>query len=1009
MATSLDSRPLTPDSQLASSLYRATTTIDELTDALTTASRLSSPEPDNVCTCCCGKEECENSKAWAALKAKLESRLVLSAEVGRALLERHEALVRRQGPQPQSEDGDDIAITDSSVDARVAELVKQNAVMEKRLAQALMHTEMSETSKKALLHELEEARTEVARLRSQNARSVGLENRLAMALQEKDDLKQELDSATQRARMTESRVISYREKCTKLQAQVNRLREDLESQRTHRHELSEEILSDARQRLEQLQHHQLGHAADIHDAEVTKVLESLVADNEALKRDNAEYQNLLAAEREELHTLQEELEERRASDTPFRRGHRFTHSGTSNTYHDTSAPLSPTFHIGTAPTGSVLRSRLQSEKAAAKRRSLSAERSRERMSRQPFEPLTPETDRRPISPADSHIPAGSKWTSFAPSRTAYAPSHLSTEVDDAESNLMSLERPRAQKALFLLTRDRGVQTDISWHPGAGIIAPSPIPRPLGDHLSSLDGQSESSSLTDGIHSTAIGTLVERTAHLLNRLTQADALTLTNRLKRQHLLGADVSHLSRTTVNAILNDANALRSHFRPFLEDDKTVTTCTRRDLRAFLKLIKDLFTELGQMRVTLNDVILDPTVAGKVSEMAMNPSKVHAPEGAARDSASGPTGSSWIAPISKLLGLPQNGGNNSTESAASRALSPPARNIGRGRPPRIAPKLQPALSASAMTVNVEFSGTAVGRAVTSTHSAHPGRASDFAISLNTPSTARRADAPAIAQPAPRQEFSKNVMDIFAGAPKPTEGDPWIVVGRPPSSNGLNRRTSLAGTHKTSATATIGRASLRHSTPGKRLSRIVDAVIDSPQLGNGEGADPGSDQSDGPPPALNRALRRGLSDSSIRTTFTQHGDEPHPEPDTMQPADRESVLQALSRRMQSFRFTSATPAPAQVNTTVAGASSLRPRTPSRRPKPKSNDNPDSDTLKQSPPRPIPRAQEQHRSSLFGLSSWAAAALEGADEAHDAVSAPYYAGSPRDEEFIHRDWPRKRDL
>ncbi len=81
-----------------------------------------------------------------------------------------------------------------------------------------MHTEMSETSKKALLRELEEATTEVARLRSQNARAVGLENRLAMALQEKDDLKQELDSATQRARMTESRVISYREKCSELLA-----------------------------------------------------------------------------------------------------------------------------------------------------------------------------------------------------------------------------------------------------------------------------------------------------------------------------------------------------------------------------------------------------------------------------------------------------------------------------------------------------------------------------------------------------------------------------------------------------------------------------------------------------------------------------------------------------------------------------------------------------------------------------------------------------------------------
>ena len=76
----LDSRPLTPDSQLASSLHRATTTIDELTQTLTSVSRLSSPEPENSsCTCCCGKEECETSKAWEEVKAKLESRLVLSA------------------------------------------------------------------------------------------------------------------------------------------------------------------------------------------------------------------------------------------------------------------------------------------------------------------------------------------------------------------------------------------------------------------------------------------------------------------------------------------------------------------------------------------------------------------------------------------------------------------------------------------------------------------------------------------------------------------------------------------------------------------------------------------------------------------------------------------------------------------------------------------------------------------------------------------------------------------
>lgn len=46
--------------------------------------------------------------------------------------------------------------------------------------------------------------------------------------------------------------------------------------------------------------------------ELTDVLESLVNDNETLKRDNAELQHLLTESREEIHALQEEVEEQRA-------------------------------------------------------------------------------------------------------------------------------------------------------------------------------------------------------------------------------------------------------------------------------------------------------------------------------------------------------------------------------------------------------------------------------------------------------------------------------------------------------------------------------------------------------------------------------------------------------------------------------------------------------------------------------------------------------------------------
>jgi hypothetical protein len=69
-----DSWPPTPGS-----LYHATTTVDDLTIALTNYSRVPSPEPRQPLTCCCGSEDCECTKGWLAFKSKLESRLILSA------------------------------------------------------------------------------------------------------------------------------------------------------------------------------------------------------------------------------------------------------------------------------------------------------------------------------------------------------------------------------------------------------------------------------------------------------------------------------------------------------------------------------------------------------------------------------------------------------------------------------------------------------------------------------------------------------------------------------------------------------------------------------------------------------------------------------------------------------------------------------------------------------------------------------------------------------------------
>lgn len=107
---------------------------------------------------------------------------------------------------------------------------------------------------------------------------------------------------------------------------------------------------------------------------MTKVLESLVADNEALKRDNAELQNLLGEAREDLRALQEEVNEQRADQSYSMR--RSKPSLDSSIIHDRDMTLSPAFQVGTAPATSVMHYMLDRPYAApsSSRRAVSIER-----------------------------------------------------------------------------------------------------------------------------------------------------------------------------------------------------------------------------------------------------------------------------------------------------------------------------------------------------------------------------------------------------------------------------------------------------------------------------------------------------------------------------------------------------------------------------------------------------------------------------------------------------------
>ncbi|KAF9238792.1 hypothetical protein BU15DRAFT_75015 [Melanogaster broomeanus] len=640
-----DYRPATPDS---SSLYHATGTIDDLTHALTNFSRVPSPEPQIQICCCCGSEDCEATKSWLALKSKLESRLILSAEVGSALLQRHEAYVRRLAPSETTSRNasEDPVLGDAGreqieVDTRVAELLKENAV----LGKALVNNEVAEASNKTALQELEEARSAVTRLTAHHARTVGLDTRLAAVMQENDDIRQERDSQAQRAKLAEARLAVLKDRADKLQAEVSRLQDDLETRRLQRFESSESLLQDVRLRLQSLQSSHVGKSAVEENAEVTKVLESL-----ALQVEVGEHSILAPPIRVEMSSM---------------------HSRPR-----VAILFCPRFHVHQV---------LNHDFAVT------------------YEPLTPETSGRPLSPTDSLLAPASKYTPYLHPQPIYPSSHLIFDTDNEPEY------------------DQGLFSGKSGYESHQLSA------------SSHDGRSDSSSNLDG-QGSPISNLLERMHSLLHRMTQADALTLTNRLKRQHLRGADVKHLSRTTVGNILSEVSQLRAQYRMWLEDEKMTTLCTRKDLRGLFKLFKEVLEEMGQMRVTLNDVILEPSIATQ--------------------------------------------GLRRTIQAHSQSptLAPP-RPISRGRgdirAPRPVPKIGPALAASATTVNVEFSGTGAGKSVTSMFSAHPSNegAQGLFPKINTIPQLSTSPQPNV----------RSVMGIFAGAPHPDEtSDPWVVLPRAP-------------------------------------------------------------------------------------------------------------------------------------------------------------------------------------------------------------------------------------
>lgn len=435
-----------------------------------------------------------------------------------------------------------------------------------------------------------------------------------------------------------------------------------------------------------------------------------------------------------------------------------------------------------------------------------------------------------------------------------------------------------RKTLLLLTKNQSVQTDrildgqeeriISVSQGVrsnSMTSNGTSPNPLPE-----------GSETSSIHEARSGilALVEYLAKILQRLHSADVPTLNKRLKKQHLPG-DVGHLSRSTMRNLQLEVSGLRHHFRSVLDSGLV----NKKEFNALLKVFKDVFNDLIELQSVVNDITIDPHLAKKLEKQAFREDA----ESDAKGKQAGGLG--WIAaPITKFFVTP------AAEVPANSGDSPRAgRGLERSRlqPATIkaAPKLQASTSATTTHISVEFGGTgivrkalpAVAPAVETTlrdddHPQPMGRAVSSSATGEGGLAPPAVRAASTLRPSKSKANRNELLGIFAGAPKlpsSTGGGSWQVVNNAPGPNKSIRAVS---------SQYFGDQTIRQARPiaekRARLSSAVDAVIDvsADQLENDQ---PEMATTPFEPPLLERTLRqRGLSDSSIRSTFQSHGTNP---------------------------------------------------------------------------------------------------------------------------------------
>ena len=315
----------------------------------------------------------------------------------------------------------------------------------------------------------------------------------------------------------------------------------------------------------------------------------------------------------------------------------------------------------------------------------------------------------------------------------------------------------------------------------------------------------------------------------------------------------------------------MRTYFRQVLDSEAAGTDSAsatagdeglmaRKDFIMLVKLFRDILYELGRLRTIVNRVEIEPALASKLRDFEGLQSPTDLLSAGIPANTDRSAAAAILAPFSRLFSY-----GTDAQPAACTPHPVNSKAVPGGSKARPAARPVPKLSASSAlataTVNVEFGGQGGVRRQVSImpQDGDGGLAGRYQNSIGR-SGGAGSSRPSLGVPGQRQGVNRQLSSIFAGGGgmhSPT-ADPWVVL---PGGQQAPQSRQTSSSYRANQRGPSNGAPQNRQSIYQGMSQNVDAVIDNN----------GAEGEDFRPNLLERTLRpRGLSDSSIHSTFMNH-------------------------------------------------------------------------------------------------------------------------------------------